>query len=544
MNHHLNDIFMKSRSIFFYCFIFFVLLNQPAKTVVIRHDRDDTRYQNNATNFPAVGKVIVAPNNFGSGTLISSNWVLTAAHCLLPFFAGVQSTNIEFEVNGVLYHADRWFYYPESHPYDIAINAECDIGLIHLRTAVTNVTPAILYRGNSSLNEELGKVGTLVGFGRTGNGITGTPLSGEGTKRAGQNVIDSIGFSNFYGNSVMLTDFDNPPPVAGEVEFPNGFGGSNDPLDLEGIGATCDSGGGIFIDFGAGQRLAGVFSGAAAQSGPIASGGSVRKYGTYDRYTRVSCFHPWIDYTMLVIDNPAAASSLLPTITIAATDAIASEPGTDTGTFTVTRRGGDTNLSVTVYYTTSGTAEQGVDQWWSGRTITATSDYTLEANGGLLSDYIVIPVGATSASFILKPRNNDASPEGRETAVLTLKSNPFYRIGSQSSATISFDEDLPGASAAPSNLTASAVSASQINLSWTDNTNDETGFKIERKTGINGAHSQIATVGANVTSYTNTSLSWGTQYFFIVRATNATADSTVSNEANATTSIASNAPEV
>src|SRR5439155_3175320 len=39
---------------------------------------------------------------------------------------------------------------------------------------------------------------------------------------------------------------------------------------------------------------------------------------------------------------------------------------------------------------------------------------------------------------------------------------------------------------APSNLAASAVSATQINLTWTDNSSDETGFRLERGTdGIN-----------------------------------------------------------
>src|SRR5262249_55489371 len=51
----------------------------------------------------------------------------------------------------------------------------------------------------------------------------------------------------------------------------------------------------------------------------------------------------------------------------------------------------------------------------------------------------------------------------------------------------------------PSNLVASAASASQINLSWADNSSAEDGFKIERWNG--GNYSQINTVGANVTTY-------------------------------------------
>jgi hypothetical protein len=63
---------------------------------------------------------------------------------------------------------------------------------------------------------------------------------------------------------------------------------------------------------------------------------------------------------------------------------------------------------------------------------------------------------------------------------------------------------------APSNLTARAVFHSWIALSWRDNSNNEQGFRIQRKTGVSGAWSQIATVGANVRTYQNTGLSANT----------------------------------
>lgn len=62
----------------------------------------------------------------------------------------------------------------------------------------------------------------------------------------------------------------------------------------------------------------------------------------------------------------------------------------------------------------------------------------------------------------------------------------------------------------PSGLTAAAISSSQINLSWTDNSNNETGFKIERKTGVGGTYLQIATTGANIATYSDTGLTAGT----------------------------------
>ncbi len=92
---------------------------------------------------------------------------------------------------------------------------------------------------------------------------------------------------------------------------------------------------------------------------------------------------------------------------------------------------------------------------------------------------------------------------------------------------------------APSGLTATAVSSSQINLTWVDNATDETGFKIERCSGAGCSNfAVIATVGANVTSYSNTGLSASTNYSYRVRAYNAGGDSDYSNTASAVTQAA------
>ncbi|MGH7598557.1 MAG: fibronectin type III domain-containing protein, partial [bacterium] len=88
---------------------------------------------------------------------------------------------------------------------------------------------------------------------------------------------------------------------------------------------------------------------------------------------------------------------------------------------------------------------------------------------------------------------------------------------------------------APSGLTATAISSAHIDLNWTDNSNSETGFKIEIKFGESGTFTQIATAGANVTSYSSTGLQTNTEYFYRVRAYNAGANSAYSNVANATT---------
>jgi tripartite motif-containing protein 71 len=99
------------------------------------------------------------------------------------------------------------------------------------------------------------------------------------------------------------------------------------------------------------------------------------------------------------------------------------------------------------------------------------------------------------------------------------------------------------ATAAPSNLSATAASSSQINLTWTDDAGNEQGFKIERCAGAGCTNfAQIATAGANVTSYSNTGLTPSTSYTYRVRAYNTSGDSAYSNTASATTAPAPAVP--
>jgi len=85
---------------------------------------------------------------------------------------------------------------------------------------------------------------------------------------------------------------------------------------------------------------------------------------------------------------------------------------------------------------------------------------------------------------------------------------------------------------APSGLTASVVSSSKITLAWTDNSNNETGFIISRKTGSGGTYADIHTTNENITTWSDTTVVDGTQYYYKVRATNSAGDSPNSNEVN------------
>jgi len=89
---------------------------------------------------------------------------------------------------------------------------------------------------------------------------------------------------------------------------------------------------------------------------------------------------------------------------------------------------------------------------------------------------------------------------------------------------------------APTNLAATAVSSSQINLVWTDNSANENGFLIERCQGNSCTNFvQIAQVGVNTTNYPDTGLSRNTWYRYRVRAFNAAGNSAYSNIDNAKT---------
>lgn len=95
--------------------------------------------------------------------------------------------------------------------------------------------------------------------------------------------------------------------------------------------------------------------------------------------------------------------------------------------------------------------------------------------------------------------------------------------------------------AAPTNLTASAVSCSRIDLAWQDNSGDETQFHIERSTdGSNFA--EIDTVGAGVTSYNDTTAAAETTYWYRVRAYNSYGYSGYSNIDSAATPACQGAP--
>ena len=89
--------------------------------------------------------------------------------------------------------------------------------------------------------------------------------------------------------------------------------------------------------------------------------------------------------------------------------------------------------------------------------------------------------------------------------------------------------------ASPSSLSATVISDAEILLTWDDNSNDESGFRIRRRRGVEGAWSILTTVGANTNSARISGLNTGMMYYFTVSAINQLGESAASNKASAMT---------
>ncbi|GGH22996.1 hypothetical protein GCM10007423_05210 [Dyadobacter endophyticus] len=109
---------------------------------------------------------------------------------------------------------------------------------------------------------------------------------------------------------------------------------------------------------------------------------------------------------------------------------------------------------------------------------------------------------------------------------LKSASKYWYRVRAKNASGASAYSNTANASTlqaapnAPSNLIATAVSTSQIDLKWTDHASNETGYQVERSP--NGTtFTKIADLAANATAYQSTGLAAATAYYYRVRAVNA-----------------------
>lgn len=269
---------MKNEHLFFVLVIGAVLVSLGSIPYfgMIRHDVDIKKYRELGArpDFDCVGRYSVSETdkNYAAGVLVSSHWVLTAAHFV--------SDSSVWKFGTTYYGTKRVVRHPDLKPDDQETQwTGRDMALVELKKPVLDIKPAERYCGNG----ELGNIIRKIGYGYVGNGGTGLTSPRTQERLGGQNSIDAIGGSfelREFTDSVMVCDFDDPQ----NQEF-NHFG-SPIPLELEIGGSKGDSGGGVFIYQHGKYVLVGIVSGALNRK---------ITYGSVMALARVSKANQWID---------------------------------------------------------------------------------------------------------------------------------------------------------------------------------------------------------------------------------------------------------
>lgn len=232
-----------------------------ASAIVVRHDVADAVYVRaaQATVFEAVGTLHADRTMLGAGTLICDRWVLTSAHVV----ANVTAREWQFEVGDARYVVDDIFVNPgwTGDPGD-----GHDIALLRLARPVRGIQPVPLFRGT----DDLGTRVSVVGFGYTGDGLSGV-RSFDGSLRAATNVLEE------YDADYMLFFFDEPA--------------SRYATSREGMAAFNDSGGPVFVPSDKGWLLAGTISFIRDWN----ENGVLADYGDVQGASRLVLHLPWLD---------------------------------------------------------------------------------------------------------------------------------------------------------------------------------------------------------------------------------------------------------
>lgn len=229
-----------------------------------------------SSSFDPVGLLSIGGNS-ASGTLIRSDWVLTAAHVISNSPGHFNLSSATFDVGGQPMVAS----YAEVHPnWHGDLGSGFDLALVKLASPSTSIMPASFRNAPAQLT---GQSITFLGFGQGGTGDTGTTPDSAGVKRAGTNQLDVDGSILGMSPYIYMSDFDS-----GSATY-NSFGTST-PTDFESVLAPGDSGGGVFMTVGGSSVLVGVNSFVASFAGPANS-----TYGNISGFVSIQPHIAWID---------------------------------------------------------------------------------------------------------------------------------------------------------------------------------------------------------------------------------------------------------
>ncbi len=233
------------------------IVSQHVHGIVIRHDTPDKHYVEYAKQF---ANTIVYVNGC-VGTIIDTQWVLTAAHC------------VSLEDNRPHFMTHLEHNYPVDH---IAVhtafnraNMQFDMALVHSQWPIQNALPALLYPDNNEIDQEV----VFVGNGDFGNGLDGL-ISNKPVLRAATNTVIAA------SKHSISFKFDSPASAS----------------KLEGISGPGDSGGPALVLRDGKRFIAGVSSWQDFEE-------QEGVYGVTEHYARISTSRAWITKTLKAFSN-------------------------------------------------------------------------------------------------------------------------------------------------------------------------------------------------------------------------------------------------
>jgi secreted trypsin-like serine protease len=245
----------------------------PALAIMIRHDRKDQAYLVDEVAYPQFFHLQLRnQRKVCLATLLNPRWAITAGHCAED--TPLRETLGKGEtwpvlIRGETYAVATLVLHPQ---YQNGKELEgVDLALLQLDREVTDARPARL---NRETNEQ-GMVVNLLGWGYTGNGLSGRRAN-DGKMRRAENQIDSA--------DRWLQLVFNDPRQKGSTA-----------LELEGVAGLGDSGGPAFTEVDGELLLLGVAIGELEGEGTDKRQGL---YGASAIYERISSHLEWIDATL------------------------------------------------------------------------------------------------------------------------------------------------------------------------------------------------------------------------------------------------------